>query len=138
MDFPKTQSDEQKVATLLTEYRARLKPEESEQGPPVERLTVHYKRRFLFWLQLRELLRREAIFNYRDKRELRARILRQIVIGLLIIPVFWKLNGNTRADIYGLAGAIYFMVTNQFMMNLQSSVLSFQLERPLFLREQAE
>lgn len=87
---------------------------------------------------MRQLIRRETLHQLRDPKEFRVRILRQVIIGLLIIAVFWKLNGNSREEIYGMAGALFFIATNQVMMNLQSAVLEFQLERPIFLREQAE
>jgi ABC-type multidrug transport system permease subunit len=35
----------------------------------------------------------------------------------------------------GLEGALFFVCTNQVMMMLNSSVLQFQLERHIFLRE---
>ena len=94
-----------------------------------------YKVRFMFGIQMRQLLKRETLNQARDPKEFRARIFRQIVIGLLMVPVFWKLDGTSRQEVYGMAGALFFIATNQVMMNLQSAVLEFQMERPIFLRE---
>jgi hypothetical protein len=44
--------------------------------------------------------------------------MRQVVVGLLIIAVFWKLDGTSKEEVYGMSGALFFMCTNQLMMNL--------------------
>ena len=80
-------------------------------------------------------MKRDALGFIRNPNEVQARIFRQIIVGLIALPVFWKLNGDSRQETFGLAGALYFCATNQVMMNLNSAVLAFQIERPIFLRE---
>ena len=63
---------------------------------------------------------RDAKGFIRNKMQLPIFLLRQVIIGLLIIAVFWNLGGNTRKAIYVMAGALYFVAVNQVMM---SSVL---------------
>ncbi len=41
----------------------------------------------------------------------------------MMLAVFWKLDGDSKQEIMGLEGALFFVATNQVMMMLTSSVL---------------
>ena len=58
-----------------------------------------------------------------------------IFIGLLALAVFWDLSGNDYVSQMGLAGCIFFLDTFLIMQFLGGSLLTFQAERPVFLRE---
>ena len=70
-------------------------------------------------------MKRDYYALTRDPRQLRVRMIRSIIVGLLIIAVFWKLNGTRKSDIMGMSGALFFVCTNLVFMHLQSSILIF-------------
>lgn len=47
------------------------------------------------------------------------------------------MNGNTPIDILNMTGCIFIVITNTFMGIFFGTVNVFQVERPVFLREQA-
>ena len=84
MEYPKNEEDEKKIKMLLEHYKRAGKEnifEVTSSNPDNltlsnERLTIKYKRRFLFCLQFKELMHRETIHSMRDKNEIRAKIFR--------------------------------------------------------------
>lgn len=48
---------------------------------------------------------------------------------------FWKLNGSDFLTVQSLAGCLYFLAVNQTMMHFMDTLIVFQIERPVFLRE---
>ena len=67
----------------------------------------------------------------------RARAGQIIFMGLISIAVFWQSNGTSRKDIQNLVGAMFFGTMAMFMPAYMMTNLTFQTERPVFLREQA-
>ncbi len=72
---------------------------------------------------MKELIKRDNKGLFRDPKEVRIRILRQLIVGLMMLAVFWKLDGRTKTEIMGLEGALFYVSTNQIMMMLTSAVL---------------
>lgn len=59
-------------------------------------------------------------------------------MGLLTISLYWQIGQDySKKGVQNVAGANFFILVNQFMTWLFGSVLTFQLEREVFLREQA-
>lgn len=72
----------------------------------------------------------------RNPQTSKVRIIQTVVIGVLIILVFWDM-GNDEQGITGKAGFAFFISINQVMTALFSVLLTFLMERPVFLREYA-
>lgn len=62
------------------------------------------------------------------------RAIQTIVIGILVSLIFWNM-GNDRQGVNGKAGLFFFMSMNQTMASMYSVLLTFIIERPIFLRE---
>jgi len=45
-------------------------------------------------------------------------MIRSVVVGLLIIAVFWNLKGTSKTEIMGMSGALFFVCTNIVFMHL--------------------
>jgi hypothetical protein len=56
-------------------------------------------------------------------------------MGLLQLAVFWKLDGLTYVEEMGLAGCLFFTNVQSVFMHTMATVIVFQEERPVFLRE---
>lgn len=109
-------------------------------------------------VQLEQLFYRSWIFASREPRIGRAKILQTVVICLFMIPVFWQLNdyngtspdrkishtesGDSAALIgeineYSMVGSMYFVTFMQMLLNFLPTVIIFQGEKPIFVRERA-
>lgn len=60
-----------------------------------------------------------------------------IVLALISAAIFYDSSGPTMKDMQNLAGALFFMCVATFMPGYMMTGLTFQTERPVFLREQA-
>ena len=57
------------------------------------------------------LVKREPSFTY-------AKIMQTVIIGLLMMGAFWKLNDyNDSSDVEDMSGAIYYMCITQMTFN---------------------
>jgi hypothetical protein len=63
-------------------------------------------------------MKRDYYALTRDPKQLRVRMIRSVVVGLLIIAVFWNLGGTSRTEIMGMSGALFFVCTNIVFMHL--------------------
>lgn len=55
-----------------------------------------------------------------------------------MIPVFWQLdNFDSPQEVYSMAGAIYFTTVLQMFMNFLPTVIVFQAEKPVYVRDRA-
>ena len=61
----------------------------------------------------------------------------QIFMGVLMLILFWQVGGQDFKSFQNMSGAIFFVIVGQLMGYYFGSILTFQLERPVFLREQA-
>jgi ABC-type multidrug transport system permease subunit len=78
----------------------------------------------------------------REPRALRVRIAMIFFFAVLIDFIFWQVGEDqpskiTQSSIQNTVGAMFMVVFMQFMSNMFSNLLTFQLERPVFLREYA-
>jgi uncharacterized protein with PQ loop repeat len=59
-----------------------------------------------------------------------------VFVGLLTICLYWQIGHvYTKKGVQNIAGANFFLLVGQFMNWLFGTVLTFQLEREVFLRE---
>ena len=68
----------------------------------------------------------------------RAKFMQHTFLGLLSLAIFWDLSGNTYVELMGLAGTLFFFTMFETVSAFMGVVLTFQDERPVFLREQAK
>mmetsp|Transcript_14861 Transcript_14861/g.18627 ORF Transcript_14861/g.18627 Transcript_14861/m.18627 type:complete len:140 (-) Transcript_14861:606-1025(-) len=74
----------------------------------------------------------------REPRLSHAKLLQTVVIGLLMIGCFWQVNDfHTKQGVQDCVGAIYFMTIVQMFLNFQPTVIVFQGEKPVYVRERA-
>ena len=59
-------------------------------------------------------------------------------MALFILPIFWNLSGNSFVNQMSLTGCIFFLLTVNINTNVNATILVFQDERPVFLREYAK
>ncbi|CDW79863.1 abc transporter family protein [Stylonychia lemnae] len=141
VDYPKTEKFERKLQFLLDNYQTYIVPLVLEAEGSV--ILNDVDRDIMTQVtsireQFRQLIGREILGQIRNPQHLRVKVARQIIVGLLILAVFFGLDGNNAQDIKGLSGCLFFIAVNQTMMYLFSSLIVFQEERPLFLREYSE
>eukprot|EP00347_Sterkiella_histriomuscorum_P003173 403365311 len=141
VEYPKSEFDEKKLEFLKQQFEEHNKPEILQTIQDVkldsvnqDLLTFHVSKKG----QLKQLMRREFIGLYRNPQHLRVKVLRQIIVGLLVLAIFFGLDGTDRLDVQGLTGCLFFIAVNQTMMLVFSSLIVFQEERPMFLREYAQ
>ena len=67
----------------------------------------------------------------------KARIGQNLVLGLMGLGVFQSANGTTFKEQKNMAGAMFFLSVQMFMNSYLGTTQVFQVERPVFLREQA-
>lgn len=90
-----------------------------------------------FCVQFKQLMFRTRVGLRRNPLAVRARLGQNIVFGLLALGVFQELQGTSKKEKYNMAGCLFFMSVNTFMLNFVGTIGLFQQERPVFLREQA-
>lgn len=88
-------------------------------------------------VQLRTLLWRNRTALKRDPLHSRVRIGQTAFMAILVLILFHDLYGNSRVVQMGLAGAMFFVSIATTMSTLMTTLLTFQNERPIFLREYA-
>jgi ABC-type multidrug transport system permease subunit len=98
------------------------------------------------WVQLKWLFNRSWILAKREPRLGQAKIIQTIVVSLFMVTVFAGLGipvniiSNTTISSLGedsasLSGAIYFMTVLQMFLNFLPTVIVFQGEKPIYVRE---
>lgn len=67
-----------------------------------------------------------------------AKIGQSIFVGLLILSIYWDIGGKyDLTGVTNMAGCNFFLLVGLLMNWMFGSILTFQLEREVFLREQA-
>lgn len=141
--YPKQADDEKKLEHLTNSYRFQLEKKIGAENhlikldPPIGyEADVNFKAPVM--VQLNELLQRSWVLATREPRLSRAKILQNVIICLFMLPVFWQLNDYEDPDqILSFMGAIYFMAIQQVQLWYQPTVIVFQDEKPVFVRERA-
>jgi ABC-type multidrug transport system permease subunit len=84
------------------------------------------------------LLWRNAIGLIRDPIHAKTKISQNVFTALVSLAVFSGQYGHTFAQNMSLIGSVFFICTFISVENAMNTVLAFQGERPVFLREQAD
>ena len=83
------------------------------------------------------LCKRNVSSIKRNPLVFKARMGQSIVLAVLSAAIFWQSNENNRKALQNLGGAMFFTSMATFMPGYMMTGLTFQVERPVFLREQA-
>lgn len=74
----------------------------------------------------------------REPQAVMAKIGQSIFVGLLILSIYLNIGTDySQSGIGNVAGCNFFILVGLFMNWMFGSILTFQLERDVFLREQA-
>lgn len=65
------------------------------------------------------------------------RLINGVFNGLLLMSVFWQVNGDNKMDVRNMLGSLFMLLTNILANTIFGTMQTFQFERPVFLREQA-
>lgn len=87
--------------------------------------------------ELKVLLWRNVIGFVRDPIHAKVKFAQTIFTALLCLALFRGHEGNTFGVQMSLIGSCFFICTDIAMENVMNTVLAFQSERSVFLREQA-
>ena len=131
--------DDKDIKTLVDAYEERLQSKDKELADEFKFTDVKIKKRVRpnccgMW---RQLCKRNVQSIKRNPFVFRARAGQIIFMGLISIGVFWQSNGTSRKEMQNLVGAMFFGTMAMFMPAYMMTNLTFQTERPVFLREQA-
>ena len=85
----------------------------------------------------KSLCKRNVSSIKRNPLMLKARMGQSVILAIIAAMVFWQSSGTTIKDMQNLGGAMFFMCVATFMPPYMMTGLTFQIERPVFLREQA-
>lgn len=81
---------------------------------------------------------RNKLLGQREPLAVKAKIGQAVVVGLLIMALWWKGYGwGDPVTAANTTGCLYFANTSLMMQYFFSTILVFQRERPVFLREQS-
>jgi len=148
INYPKQQEDFDKLEELNRKYQER-------QARQVEAESKHIKLDVpddrgahigpaTTAIQISQLMMRSNVLMNREPRLTRAKVTQTVLICLFMMPVFWKLRvvpGESYADAIdsqqNMIGAMYFTATVQVMLNFLPTVIIFQSEKPIYVREKA-
>lgn len=83
----------------------------------------------------RELCKRNVQSIKRNPMVFKARMGQLVFMALIATAVFWQASGPTLKDMQNLVGSMFFMTMATFMPSYMMTTVTFQTERPVFLRE---
>jgi ABC-type multidrug transport system permease subunit len=149
--YPKRPEDEALLEDLNRNYRTMLQGSVNAENKIIKLpLPADYEhgagnaRMASTSIQLNWLFFRSWILAKREPRLSRAKILQTVIVALFMMTVFAGLgnlsnigdiNGQGATDSQSLAGAIYFTTVLQMFLNFLPTVIVFQGEKPIFVRE---
>jgi len=140
--YRKEQKDVEKLDKLVDGYAQKIDENIRKQNEMIiheeitkEILNENRAKASLF-VEFGYLLNRTFKNIHRNPTSTRVRIYQTLCIIILIILVFWDL-GTSDADIQNKAGFCFFLGISQIFNPMQSVLLLFITERPVFLREYA-
>ena len=140
--FKKTSADEEKLKKLVSSYDEKMKGtiakenEECKFEPVSEDSIKKSVSSVSIFKELWLLTIRSAKNLKRNPQASRVRLMQTLIMAILVILVFWDMGTNTDG-INGKSGYAFFVSINQVMTALFSVLLTFLMERPVFLREYA-
>lgn len=142
--YPKGPEDEKKLEEMTNYYRMAVERKINAENnllriePPDQDSADIKLYKADTSKQLEILFSRSWIMAKREPRLSRAKILQTIIVALFMIPVFWQLNDYTsETSNYSMVGAIYFTTVLQMFLNFLPTVIVFQAEKPVYVRERA-
>lgn len=141
LNYPKQLEDEERINVLVNHYQKQqaqsvLNEMNSCKVPPLD-FGLIKSQIAPFSIQYAQLWYRTVRFVQRCPNAAFARLSTGVFNGLLTLAIWWQVNGNTRVDIANMTGSLFIILTNTFMGTFFSTISVFQIERPVFLREQA-
>lgn len=114
--YPIKEADIKKVQFLKENYDQQLLPQIlSEQNTvkiPGSGIYTSNKGTAKYSTQIKQLLRRNWIQAMRDPMLIKVKLGQTIFIGLLVLAIFWGLDGNSHVEKMGLVGALFFVCLN--------------------------
>ena len=133
-----TINEENHLQILISNYKHF---ELSNNKPKKKNLTeidFHLKKRnTTMALQFRVIILR-AFNNVKRQPMLSVmKIVQALFLSILIILIYHN-NGNDSKSIQNIAGVLFFCVINLVSTAIQSQILTFPIERPVFLKEYSE
>lgn len=143
INYPKNEEDENKITKLLHEYNKEMKAavlnDDKNFTMPELDLTRdgNLGQMAPFGLQMKMLHFRNKALLKREPQAGRAKIFNSIFSGVLILAIYWQCAGPTITDITNFTGAIFFWLVGILMSSMFNTILVFQAERDVFLRENA-
>lgn len=138
--FKKEQNDIDKLDTLVHGYEKHIKDDvmKEDQAAQYDEINEQVLKENFYSAPLCKelgcLLGRTFKNLYRDPQSSRIRVLQTVVMIVLVVLVFWDM-GNDQEGITGKTGFAFFVSINQIMTTLFSVLLTFLIERAVFLRE---
>ena len=142
INYPKTQADLDKLDHLTRHYHAILEKSIKAEGrlirldAPAEKgaEAVHHKATTK--VQLQQLMGRSWLMAKRDPRLSRAKLFQTIAVIIFMVPCFWQLNDYDSVEsIQSMVGSMYFLTMMQMLFNFLPTVVVFQGEKPIYVRE---
>jgi len=139
INYPKSDDDELKIQKFVQFYNSELKQQDADLADKFKLSEVNLKERRKpgCCFQFRQLCRRNVSSIKRNPFMFKARVGQTLFMALISTAVFYQSNGPTRKDMQDMIGAMFFMSMALFMPPYMMTGLTFQTERPVFLREQA-
>eukprot|EP00347_Sterkiella_histriomuscorum_P001693 403371041 len=139
INYPKQDSDEKKIKFLCDSYEEKLKSVANKEQNQYQVTSLDFqqnkKKVTGFCQQLNICTWRSWEGLKRDPRQTKVKIGQVIFMGLVELAIFYGLSGNNFIDQMGLAGALFFILVNTMFGQTMGTILVFQDERPVFLRE---
>ena len=89
-----------------------------------------------FKIQFRQLLRRSILFTRREPQVARQKLFNNVFVAVLIMILYWHVGDPTKlTDYLNMSGLIFAWSVQTLVAWAFGSILTFQTERPVFLRE---
>lgn len=143
INYPKTDEDEQTIKKLVTTYESKHKDKVLEDDANFEMPELDMAREgnntqmASFGTQMKWLGFRNRALLKREPQAGRAKVGNMIFTALLIIIIYWQVGGPTGMDLQNFAGSVFFWLVGLLMSTMFNTILIFQAERDVFLRENA-
>jgi len=117
-DLFKKYDDIRRVAikTEMTELK--------EQSAPIDKKTLDEFRASGFCLQFEQLILRSFRNLIRNTTFTRVRVGQIVILGILLDILFWNKSSYSEGDVRDKNGAFFFICTSQFMLAIQSVLLT--------------
>jgi ABC-type multidrug transport system permease subunit len=78
---------------------------------------------------------RNSLNLVKNPMNFRARVGQTIFIAVLCMIIFWQMAKDFPKGVFNRAGCMFFVCINQTMLGMFGTLMTFEMERPVFLRE---